>query len=83
MLTSQHNTVLDMTCHKGAFCSSIKGPAGPQGPIGYPGPRGVKVRVISHHVELRCPHSVFQVLLFLSHRAPTVFAVSRAQRERR
>lgn len=48
-----------MTCHKGAFCSSIKGPAGPQGPIGYPGPRGVKVRLISRLVVRLCRHIEF------------------------
>lgn len=28
-----------------SFVSIVQGPSGPQGPIGYPGPRGVKVKI--------------------------------------
>lgn len=36
-------TLQNIIYHKNIFSSAFKGPAGPQGPIGYPGPRGVKV----------------------------------------
>lgn len=36
--------------------SIVQGPSGPQGPIGYPGPRGVKVKIwlikAIHHVTI-------------------------------
>lgn len=37
-----------------SFVSIVQGPSGPQGPIGYPGPRGVKVKIgiikVTHRV---------------------------------
>lgn len=38
-------TLQNIIYHKNTSSSALKGPAGPQGPIGYPGPRGVKVYI--------------------------------------